>query len=165
MNTEADLLNSLEDAQGRNPIEFPFGFYIEDDHEDSNGGSFFWYQSNKELQHAIRNDLIDALTDGQSSDIQDVKNEIADLFNNSEVAVDLLNHLNVILAELELQLLFLGSFEELCKSKDEWTKFFRESYREECLEEIEGIPTKKLQSSIKKNEQEDFAAFVSEYVI
>jgi len=165
MNTEADLLNSLEDAQGRNPIEFPFGFYIEDDHEDSNGGSFFWYHSNTELQHAIRNDLIDALTDGQSTDIQDVKNEIADLFNNSEVAEDLLNHLNVILAELELQLLFLGSFEELCKSKDEWTKFFRESYREESLADIEGIPTKKLQSSIKKSEQEDFAAFVSEYVI
>ena len=165
MNTEADLLNSLEEAQGRNPIEFPFGFYIEDDHEESNGGSFFWYQSNKELQHAIRNDLIDALTDGQSSDIQDVKDEIADLFENSHGAEDLLNHLNVILSELELQLQFMGGFEDLCKGKDEWTKFFRESYREECLEDIEDIPTKKLQGSIKKSEQADFAEFVSEYVI
>ena len=41
MNTEAALLNSLDDAQGRNPIEFPFGFYLEDDHEHSAGGSFF----------------------------------------------------------------------------------------------------------------------------
>jgi len=165
MNTEADLLNSLEDAQGRNPLEFPFGFYIEDDHEQSNGGSFFWYTSNKELQHAIRNDLIDALTEGQSNDIQDVKNEIADLFESTDNADDLLNNLNVILAELELQLQFLGSFEQLCKSKDEWPKFFRESYREECLDDIEDIPTKKLQSSIKSSEQADFAEFVSEYVI
>jgi hypothetical protein len=165
MNTEADLLNSLEDAQGRNPIEFPFGFYIEDDHEDSNGGSFFWYKSIKELQHAIRNDLIDALTDGQSADIQDVKNEIADLFASSQAAEDLLSHLNVILAELELSLQFMGGFEDLCKGKDEWTKFFRESYREECLEDIEGIPAKKLQASIKKSEQVDFAEFVSEYLI
>ena len=165
MNTEVDLLNSLEDAQGRNPLEFPFGFYMEDDHAESNGGSFFWYKSNKELQQAICNDLIDALTDGQSSDIQTVKNEITELFKNSDDAEDLLNHLNVILAELELRLQFMGGFEALCKGKDEWAKFFRESYREECLEYIEDIPTKKLQSSIKKSEQADFAEFVSEYVI
>jgi len=59
----------------------------------------------------------------------------------------------------------MGGFEDLCKGKDEWTKFFRESYREECLEDIEDIPTKKLQGSIKKSEQADFAEFVSEYVI
>jgi hypothetical protein len=35
MNTEADLLNSLEDAQGRNPIEFQFGFFLEDSCDDS----------------------------------------------------------------------------------------------------------------------------------
>ncbi|MEI6146422.1 MAG: hypothetical protein WCP66_08410 [Methylococcales bacterium] len=164
MNSEADLLNSLDDAQGRNPIEFPFGFYIEDNQRDTNGGSFFWYMTKNELQHAIRNDLIDALTDGQSSDIQYVKDEIAELFESSEDD-DLINHLNVILAELELHLQFLGSFEELCKGKDEWTKFFRESYREECMEDIEGMPTKKLQSPIKYNEQEDFAEFVAEYMV
>jgi len=165
MNTEANLLNSLEEAQGRNPLEFPFGFYIEDDHKQSNGGSFFWYESNIDLQHAIHNDLIDALTDGQASDILAVKNEMTELFENNDDSEDLLNHLNVILAELELRLQFMGSFEELCKSKDEWTKFFRESYREECLEDIEDIPTKELQSSIKKSEQDDFAEFVAEYLI
>jgi len=164
MNTEADLLNSLDDAQGRNPIEFPFGFYIEDNQQDTNGGSFFWYMTKNELQDAIRNDLIDALTDGQSSDIQYVKDEIAELFESSEDD-DLINHLNVILAELELRLQFLGSFEELCKSKDEWAKYFRESYREECFEDIEDMPTKKLQSPIKYSEQEDFAEFVAEYMV
>ena len=41
MNTEADLPNSLDNAQDRNPIEYPFGFYIEDNHPESSGGSFF----------------------------------------------------------------------------------------------------------------------------
>ena len=107
--------------------------------------------------------MIDALTDGQSSDIQAVKNEIAELIENNDD--ELMNHLNVILAELELQLLFMGSFEELCKGKDEWTKFFRESYREECLDDIEDMPTKKLQASIKKSEQVDFAEFVADYMM
>lgn len=163
MNTEADLPNSLDNAQDRNPIEYPFGFYIEDNHPESSGGSFFWYKTQKELEQAICNDLIDALTDGQGSDIQAVKNEITELFQNSDD--ELMSHLNVILAELELQLLFMGSFEELCKGKDEWTKFFRESYREECLDDIEDMPTKKLQASIKKSEQVDFAEFVAEYMM
>ncbi len=163
MNTESDLPNSLDNAQDRNPIEYPFGFYIEDNHPESSGGSFFWYTTKKELHQAISNDLIDALTDGQSSDIQAVKNEIAEFIENNDD--ELMNHLNVILAELELQLLFMGSFEELCKGKDEWTKFFRESYREECLDDIEDMPTKKLQASIKKSEQVDFAEFVADYMM
>ncbi len=56
MNSEADLLNSLDDAQGRNPIEFPFGFYIEDNQRDTNGGSFFWYMTKNELE--ILQDLL-----------------------------------------------------------------------------------------------------------
>ena len=39
------LPNSLEDALGRNPIEFPFGFYIEDTHRGSVGGGFFWFKT------------------------------------------------------------------------------------------------------------------------
>ena len=31
------LPNSLDDALGRNPIEFSFGFYVEDDHKTSVG--------------------------------------------------------------------------------------------------------------------------------
>ena len=38
-------------------------------------------------------------------------------------------------------------------------------YREEYLEDIEDIPSKKLQSSIKKAEQHDFADYVSDYLI
>lgn len=38
--TPPDLSNSLEEALGRDPIEFPFGFYIEDDHKNSAGGGF-----------------------------------------------------------------------------------------------------------------------------
>ena len=49
MNTEPTLPNSLEDAQGRNPLEFPFGFYIEDNYAQSAGGSFFWYKTEQEM--------------------------------------------------------------------------------------------------------------------
>ncbi len=166
------LLNSLEEAQGRNPLEFPFGFYLEDDHKDSAGGSFFWYKSLAELQSAIQNDLIEALSEGSSEDIQAVKKEIAVLIEQSVSSGDdvdsLLNSLNVFLAEIELRLQFMGSFEDLCKSKNEWSRYFRESYREECLEDIEDIEdmsSKKLQSSIKKTDQDDFAEFVAEYLI
>jgi hypothetical protein len=136
MNTEAALLNSLDDAQGRNPIEFPFGFYLEDDHEHSAGGSFFWYKTEKDMQQAIQNDLINALSDGTSDDIAAVKAEIATLIEKSTLndADDLLNSLNLFLGEIELRLQFMGSFEDLCKNKNEWSKYFRESYREECID-------------------------------
>jgi hypothetical protein len=58
----------------------------------------------------------------------------------------------------------LGSFEDLCKSKNEWSKYLREEFREGFLEDLgEDVSSKKLQSSIKKSEQDDFAEFVSEY--
>jgi hypothetical protein len=169
MKTEAALLNSLDDAQGRNPIEFPFGFYIEDNHKHKAGGSFFWYKTEKDMQQAIQNDLINALSDGTSDDIAAVKAEIASLIEKSTLnnadGDDLLNRLNLFLGEIELRLQFMGTFEDLCKNKNEWSKYFRESYREECIDDIEDISSKKLQSSIKKTEQDDFAEFVSEYLI
>jgi hypothetical protein len=168
MNTEADLINSLDDAQGRNPLEFPFGFYIEDDHEQSAGGSFFWYKTEKEMQQAIKNDFINVLFNGASDDIAAVKAEIARFIEQSTPHAegdDLLNSLNLVLREIELRLQFMGSFDDLCKSKNEWAKYFRESYREECFDDIEDISSKKLQSSIKKSEQDDFADFVSDYFI
>ena len=167
MNTEADLQNSLDEAQGRNPLEFPFGFYIEDDHEQSAGGSFFWYKTEKEQQQAIQNDFINMLFEGASDDIAAVKAEIARLIERGPNAEgdDLLNNLNLVLREIELRLQFIGTFDDLCKSKNEWAKYFRESYREECLDDIEDISAKKLQSSIKKTELDDFAEFVADYFI
>lgn len=168
MDTQTNVLNSLEDAQGRNPIEFPFGFYIEDNCDHSAGGSFFWYKTEKDMQHAIQNDLIDALSEGASDDIKVVKAEIAGLMEKSASNIaddDLLNSLNTFLGEIELRLQFLGSFEGLCKNKNEWSKYLREEFREEYLEDIQDFSSKKLQSSIKKSEQDDFAEFVSEYLI
>ncbi|MGZ3767293.1 MAG: hypothetical protein ACXVA2_21700 [Mucilaginibacter sp.] len=169
MNTQTNTTDSLEDAQGRNPIEFPFGFYIEDNHGDSSGGSFFWYNTEKEMQYAIQNDLIDALSEGNSDDIKLVKAEIANLMEKStpHIADDdhLLDSLNTFLGEIELRLQFLGSYEDLCKNKNEWSKYLREEFREEYLEDIEDFSSKKLQSSIKKSEQDDFAEFVSDYLI
>ncbi len=167
MTTEEILPTSLEDAQGRNPLEFPFGFYIEDDYEQSSGGSFFWYKAEKERQHAIQHDLIDELFEGNNDDIQALKAEMAAIIEEYKAGEsdDLLNSLNKILGDIDVQLQFIGTFEELCKSKNEWPKYFREFYREEYLEDIEDIPSKKLQSSIKKAEQHDFADYVSDYLI
>ena len=170
MNTEPPLPNSLEDAQGRNPLEFPFGFYIEDNYAQSAGGSFFWYKTEQEMQRAIQNDLIDSLSDGTSDDIKSVKAEIISLMERSSPIIadadHLLNGLNTFLGEIELRLQFMGSFEDLCKSKNEWCKYLREEFREGYLEDLEeDVSSKKLQSSIKKIEQEDFAEFVSEYLI
>jgi hypothetical protein len=167
MNTEANLLN-LNEAQGRNPLEFPFGFYMEDDHAQSAGGSFFWYKTEKAMQQSIQNDFINALSDGASDDIAAVKAEIASLIKESGPNAkgdDLVNSLNLFLRAIELRLQFIGSFDNLCKSKNEWVKYFRESYREECLDDIDDISSKKLQRSIKKTEQDDFADFVSDYLI
>jgi hypothetical protein len=170
MNIEPALLNSLVDAQGRNPIEFPFGFYIEDNYAHSAGGSFFWYKTKHEMQQALQNDLIDALSEGDSDDIKTVKAEIASLMEKSSPIIadvdHLLNSLNIFLGAIELRLLFLGSFEDLCKGKNEWSKYLREEFREGYMDDVEeDVSSKKLQSSIKKSEQEDFAKFVSEYLI
>ena len=96
--------------------------------------------------------------------------EIASLMEKfSPIIADedyLLNGLNTFLGEIELRLLFLGSYEDLCKSKNEWCKYLRSEFREDYLEDLEDyVSSKKLQSSIKKSDQEDFAEFVSEYLI
>jgi hypothetical protein len=165
--TPPDLSNSLEEALGRDPIEFPFGFYIEDDHKNSAGGGFFWFKTEKDQQYAIQNDLIDMFSEGSIDDIKAVKAEIAAIIEQSmsNSDDDLLNNLNMFLRGIELRLQFIGSFEDLCKNKNEWSKYFREAYREECFDDIEDVSSKKLQSSIKRHEQEDFAAFVADYLI
>ena len=165
--TLPDLSNSLEEALGRDPIEFPFGFYIEDDHKNSPGGSFFWFKTEKDQQYAIQNDLIDMFSEGSIDDIKAVKAEIAAIIEQSmsNSDDDLLNNLNMFLRGIELRLQFIGSFEDLCKNKNEWSKYFREAYREECFDDIDDVSSKKLQSSIKKHEQDDFAAFVADYLI
>lgn len=170
MNYQANVLNSLEDAQGRNPIEFPFGFYIEDSYDQSAGGSFFWYKTEKDMHYAIQNDLIDALSEGSSDDITAAKAEISSLMEKSpSILADadhLLNSLNTFLGEIELRLHFLGSFEDLCKNKNEWSKYLREEFREGYMADVEDdITSKKLQGPIKKSEQDDFAEFISEYLI
>ena len=167
MNTPA-LSISLEDTQGRNPIGFPFGFYLEDNYDNSVSGSFFWYSTAKEMQLAIKNDLIDKLSDAEEDATNIVKTEIGNIFESLTVDTkpdELLQDLNLFFRDLEVQLQFVGSFEELCKGKHEWIKFFRESYREECLEDIEDITTRKLQSTIKKAELNDFSEYVADYYI
>ena len=99
--TTLALPNSLDDSLGRNPIEFPFGFYVEDDHKTSVGGGFFWFKTEKERQHAIQNDLIDMFSEGSNDDIKAVKAEIADLIEQITPQADngdyLLNNLNILL--------------------------------------------------------------------
>ncbi len=170
MDKQEIVMNSLEEAQGRNPIEFQFGFFLEDDNDQSFGGSFFWYKTESEMQQVLQNDLIEALSDGERQDIETAKAEVASLIENFKSNThnnkgSLLDGLNEFLTGLELRLQFIGSFDELCKNKDEWSKYLREEFREELFEDIERFSTKKLQNPIKQNEQEKFAQFVSEYLI
>jgi len=167
MDIQATILNSLEDALGRNPIEFPFGFFLED-HLESHGGSFFWYESEHEMHRVIQNDLIDALSEGTSNDREIIKSEISKVIENyksTSFDEDLLNSLNELLGEIDLQLQFIGSFNDLCKNKTEWSKYLREEFRELYIENIDDLSPKKLQSSIKEFERKDFAEFISEYLI
>ena len=68
MTTESPLINTLETSQGRNPLEFPYGFFLEDEYNGSAGGSFFWYSTEAEMHHAIQHDLLDVLSDANTHD-------------------------------------------------------------------------------------------------
>ena len=76
MDTQAKLLEALEAALGRNPLEFPYGFFLEDVYDESAGGSFFWYATANELLQALQCDLIDALSEGDKASRDLVKAEI-----------------------------------------------------------------------------------------
>ena len=77
MPTDPTLLNTLEEAQGRNPLEFPYGFFLEDEYAGSAGGCFFWYTTEAELHNAIQNDLLEVLSDDNAQDKTLAKQAIA----------------------------------------------------------------------------------------
>ncbi|MCX7084437.1 MAG: hypothetical protein NTY69_02760 [Methylococcales bacterium] len=170
MDKQSALIKSFEVAQGRNPLEYPFGFFLEDDYDDETaGGSFFWYKTELEMHQAIQNDLIDAFSDGSSDDKDIAKTEIAKLIQSVKVApVEedyLITALNDFLTEIQLHLQFIGSFNNLCKGKSDWSRYLREEFREDYLENIDDLTAKKLQSSIKSDDQADFAEFIADYFI
>ncbi len=96
---------------------------MEDDNDQSFGGSFFWYKTEKEMQQALQNDLIEAVSDLESQDIETAKTEIASLIEsftlNTTDEGALLDSLNLFLSGLEIRLQFIGSFTDLCKNKYE----------------------------------------------
>ena len=168
MTTESPLLNTLEAAQGRNPLEFPYGFFLEDEYNGSAGGCFFWYSTEAEMHFAIQNDLLDVLSDANTHDKELVKTEIAGVLASlvdQALEQELLDSLNELFKDIEVQIRFLGSFDNLRKSKLDWCRYLREEYREVYLEDIDDLTEKKLQASIKKPDQEDFAAFILDYLL
>ena len=169
MDNQAKLLEALEGALGRNPLEFPYGFFLEDVYDESAGGSFFWYATANELLQALQCDLIDALSEGDKASRDLVKAEIVKLLPDSDaISMDdegLLSDLNDLLAEIQFQIQFMGSFKSLCKNKTEWSRYLREEFREDYLDDIDELTEKKLQSSIKHDDQAVFAEFVAEYLI
>ncbi len=169
MTTESPLLNTLEAAQGKNPLEFPYGFFLEDEYNGSAGGSFFWYTTEAEMHHAIQYDLLDVLSDDNTQDKDVVKSEIAvvleSVLKQEHDEQELLDTLNALLIDIEVQIRFLGSFDQLRKSKLDWCRYLREEYREDYLEDIDDLTEKKLQASIKKPDQENFAEFILDYLL
>ncbi len=169
MPTDPTLLNTLEEAQGRNPLEFPYGFFLEDEYAGSAGGCFFWYTTEAELHNAIHNDLLEVLSDDNAQDKTLAKQAIALVFEAAAKQeldeLELLATLNELLKDIEVQIQFLGSFDNLRKSKLDWCRYLREEYREDYLEDIDDLTEKKLQASIKKPDQEDFAEFILDYLL
>ncbi len=169
MDTQAKLVAALEAAQGRNPLEYPYGFYLEDHFDETAGGSFFWYATADELLQVLQTDLIDALSDADLISRELVKAEIIKLLPDIDaISMDdegLLSDLNDLLAEIQFHIQFMGSFKSLCKNKTEWSRYLREEFREDYLEDIDDLSEKKLQSSIKHDDQADFAEFVADYLI
>ena len=169
MSTDATLLNALEEAQGRNPLEFPYGFFLEDEYAGSAGGCFFWYTTEAELHNALQNDLIEVLSDDNAQDKTLAKQAIAMVLEAAAKQdldeLELLATLNELLKDIEVQIQFLGSFEQLRKSKLDWCRYLREEFREDYLEDIDDLTEKKLQASIKKPDQENFAEFILDYLL
>ena len=152
--------DNMESALGRNPIDFPYGFIIEDNF--AGGSSYpFWYSSEDEVLSALQQHLLSFLSEDDHQTFEDIKKVFTSFFDlvfaaplvNQQLRDALNGLLNV--ADAEVNVTWFGSFKELCEGKDD----FEESIREQFLRTTDDESEEPLTVMNKTITDENIAVF------
>lgn len=129
---------ALERAQAADPRRSPFGLYASDDWAGG-AGLFHWYPTADALLAAIREDLVHAFFDADDNEAETVARDAAAVLEGvrdlRELDEALRKRLNELFDGVQ-ELVWVGTFTQLCESDDEWASELRCSFHE-CTDEDE----------------------------
>lgn len=169
MTIQDEAIARLDDVVGRNPSEFPYGFFIRDNYAGGSG-NFFWYKTEKGLLKAIKHDLAGIMVDNDDdfSALEAGLIEIVSAASGKPMLCDaLLKQLDkYVSGHSIIRMEFLGSFNQLCQDKTKFSKDIRNDYRCNAIEDADDedaddLSLKELQSTISGDEVDAFAEYIS----
>jgi hypothetical protein len=150
---------------GRNPKEYPFGFFLR---EDIPFGSayFHWHDGEESLLNEIRQDLAGFFPEDGEKRYAEIRSELSTIIDGIAVRPKLGEALRERLDEYftgVASIEWLGTFEQLCKGNDDAAKDFRNQYRKAHRDDFDDLSMEERESPINAAEVDSFAEYVSEY--
>ena len=152
-----------ESALDRKPIDFPYGFIIEDNF--AGGSSYpFWYSSEGEVLSALQLHLLSFLSEDDHQTAEDIKT----VFTDPIVSQQLWDTLNDLLndADAEIRIGWFGTFKRLCEGQDDFEKSIRKQFwrtAEEYEDDERTEPFTNINSSITTENINEFAEWLESY--
>lgn len=166
----------LQNVSGRDPSQYPFGFFSRDDWFGG-AGSFYWYETEEQALFAIKNDLVGLLSNIPADSVENVVEEtishIQSLLDESPTppafSEELRKRLDGNLINICQRLDFVGNFIQLCIGENEFEKNLRQQFREDeqsdDYDDIDNLSPDVLQSAIEDVDLVDFASWVKDYCL
>ncbi len=155
-NSEA-ATGALEKASKRDPRTAQFGYFAYDDNSLASVGLFFWFESPRDLLHAIVH-LEPFLYDEEPDLARRLDAVIGDP-SNHDLKPELLQRVNEA-ATGDFQVAWWGTFSGLRSEESDWVRELRERFRD-ALEG--GEHEDPSSAAIGDDEVDNFIDFLSEY--
>lgn len=150
------------------PRKNPFGYFSSDDWPGG-AGMFHWYDSEEALLRGMTQDLPAAVGDMDSDELAEYLAELAAVAERfppgSRMGAECFAALQESLGGFQ-SLQWMGTFDDLCKSSDEWPAEVRSNFREfsdEDADESEEDDLDHKARPIEPDEADEFVAYLLEY--
>jgi hypothetical protein len=158
----------LDASHDADPQKSPFGYFSSDDWPGG-AGMFHWYDSAEALMHGIAQDLPTAVGDMDGDELAEYLAELAAVVAKfppgSRVSAECFAALQEALSGFQ-SLQWMGTFEELRKSSDEWPAEVRSNFRDFSDEDADESEEDDLDHNarpIELDEVDEFVTYLLEY--
>lgn len=163
-----DAIARLEATHETDPRQNNFGYFSSDD-LPFGAGMFHWFDSEEALIQGITQDLPTAVGDMDGDELAEYLAELAAVVAKfppgSRTGAACFTALQEALSGVQ-SLDWIGTFDDLCKSSDEWSAEVRSNFREFSDEDDELNEEDGLDHSarrIEPDEVDDFVTYLLEY--
>lgn len=157
----------LEDAMERSPVEFPYGFFLQDQDKGPSyaPGGFLWYKTEDEVLAAIKSDLFGVFD--HEMDANAIKSDLSGIVSGitakPKLGEELRKRIDDYLAEASMSMEFVGTFKQLCEDRGEWVSEVRQQFRENTVDDAEELSGEELKCPLKGDEVPEFAEFIRDF--